>query len=50
MSLIMIRLLEELSTPFVNLLWIVTELKVPKGSPLFTVIALGLTLNFSYQE
>lgn len=46
MPFVMLRILVEASTPFVNLRWILSEIKEPKTSPLFLFDAFGLTASF----
>ena len=44
--LILLHLFSELSTPFVNLRWVLSETKTPKKSWIFIIDALGVTITF----
>ena len=46
MMLILLHLFSELSTPFVNLHWLLIETKTPKKSWIFIFDAFGLTITF----
>ena len=44
--LILLHLFSELSTPFVNLRWVLSETKTPKNSWIFIFDAFGVTITF----
>lgn len=44
--LILLRLTSELSTPFVNMRWVLAELKIPKTSKIYVANGLSMTATF----
>lgn len=46
MSISFFRLFTELSSPFVHLRWILSEINVPKSSPIAIFTAIGMTSSF----